>query len=81
MNFKEAKERIAELSPHAYIRPDSLTKRGNTLIARRAFAPKRNKVWIGLAWAGSIKLLFPECQIIRTSVDKKHNARCWIQFD
>lgn len=81
MTYQEAKDRVAALSPHAYIRPDSLTKRGDTLIARRAFAPKKDKTWIGLAWAGSVKLLFPEAKIKKTSVDRKHNARCWIVFD
>lgn len=79
MDYRQAKDRINELSPFAFIRPDSFTRRGDVFIARRAFVPKDRNL-IGLEWASSVKQLFPEARIIRTYVDRKYHARCWIQF-
>ena len=79
MTYQDAKARIKTLSPFAFIRPDSFTRRGDTMIARRRFAPKYKGI-IGIQWAASISLLFPEAKIVRTHVDTKHNARCWIRF-
>ena len=80
MTYQQAKARVESLSPFAFIRPDSLTKRGDTLIARRVFAPRHREL-IGLSWAASVRQLFPEAQIVRTDVDRTYNARCWLRFE
>ena len=80
MTFQEAKDRIASLDPLDFNRPDSLTRRGDTMIARRAFSWDQPRHAIIFHWRANIKELFPEATIIKADVDGKNNARCWIQF-
>ena len=34
-----------------------------------------------ILWASNIKELFPEARIIRNSVDRKNNARCYFKLE
>ena len=81
MTYQEAKTRIETLSPFAYIRPDGITRRGDSLIARRSFPAWKHKGEIGILWAASIRELFPEARITKTAVDRKNHARCWLKFE
>ena len=76
-DYQIAKARIAELSDFSGHRPDSLTRRNGTLIARRAYPFSYKRAFAAMLWASNIKELFPDARIIRNSVDRKNNARCY----
>ena len=79
-DYQIAKTRIAELSDFSGHRPDSLTRRNGTLIARRAYPFSYKRAFAAMLWASNIKDLFPNAQIIRNSVDSKNNARCYFKL-
>ena len=79
-DYQIAKSRIAELSDFSGHRPDSLTRRNGTLIARRAYPFTYSPSFAAIIWASNIKELFPGAQIIRNSVDSKNNARCYFKL-
>ena len=76
-DYQIAKARIAELSDFSGHRPDSLTRRNETLIARRSYPFTYHPTFASIIWASNIKELFPEARILRNSVDRKNNARCY----
>ena len=80
-DYQIAKARIAELSDFSGLHPDSLTRRGNVLIARRGYPFTYNPAFASIIWASNIKELFPEARIIRNSVDSKNNARCYFRLE
>ena len=79
-DYQKAQARISELSLYAMHRPDSLTRRNGALIARRRFPFTQTKEIIGILWTANIKELFPEARIIKSTVDKKHNARVYFSL-
>ena len=79
--YQQAQARINALSPFSGHRPDSLTRRGDTLIARRGYPFTYKPAFAAILWAANIKELFPEAQIIRNSVDRKNNARCYFRLE
>ena len=79
-DYQIAKARIDELSPFSGHRPDALTRRDSTLIARRGYPFTYQPTFASIIWASNIKELFPEAQIIRNSVDRKNNARCYFKL-
>ena len=79
--YQVAKARIAELSDFSGHRPDSLTRRNGTLIARRAYPFTYPRAFATIVWAANIKELFPEARILRNSVDSKNNARCYFKLE
>lgn len=79
-DYQKAQARINSLSPHAMHRPDSLTRRNGTLIARRRFPFTHQKAFISILWTVNIKELFPEARIQKTTVDPKNNARVYFSF-
>ena len=80
-DYQIAKARIAELSYFSGLRPDSLTRRNGTLIARRGYPFTYSPGFAAIIWASNIKELFPEARIIRNSVDRKNNARCYFKLN
>ena len=75
--YQQAKARIHQEPPISYNRPDSLTRRGNLLIARFHY----NHSWQAEQaiddWQGVILYLFPKANIIKTTADRKNNIRCY----
>ena len=80
-DYQKAKARIAELSDFSGHRPDSLTRRNGALIARRGYPFTYSPAFAAMLWASNIKELFPKAQIIRNSVDRKNNARCYFKLE
>ena len=79
-DYQVAKARIDQLSDFSGYRPDSLTRRGDTLIARRSYPFSYSRAFASQVWATNISELFPEARILRNSVDRKNNARCYFSI-
>ena len=70
--YPQAVSRLNQL--HPFSRPDSLTRRGGVLIARRSYAiPSRKYAIDDLTEV--IQRVFPEAVIINATLDRKGNAR------
>ena len=79
-DYQIAKARINHEPPISYNRPDSLTRRGNVLIARFAY----NHWWTAdnaiADWQGIILCLFPNATIIKTTADRWNHIRCYFSL-
>ena len=79
--YEVAKERINQLPNISYDRPDSLTRRNGTLIARFRYGFHWKREAAQADWQAVITRLFPSARIIKTTVDRKRNARCYFSLD
>ena len=78
--YEVAKERINQLPNICYDRPDSLTSRNGTLIARFRYGFHWKPKAAQADWQAVITRLFPSARIIKTTVDRKRNARCYFSL-
>lgn len=78
--YQVAKARIDQERPISYNRPDSLTRRGDVLIARFHYnhSWKPNKAIAD--WREVILYLFPNAHIVKTTADRKNNVRCYFKL-
>ena len=78
--YQQAKVRINHEPPISYNRPDSLTRRGDVLIARFAY----NHWWTAdnaiADWQSVILYLFPNANIITTTADRQNHIRCYFSL-
>ena len=78
--YQKAKARFDSDQTHPGDKPDSLTRRGNTLIAAK-FYGSYDKRFLKDWWEKTIKDLFPSATIHRTTVDKRwHTVRCYFSL-
>ena len=75
--YQQAQARINALPPISYSRPDSLTRRGDVLIARFAYSHRWTADKAIADWQGVILHLFPGAKVIKTTADRRNHIRCY----
>ena len=75
--YQRAQARINALPPISYSRPDSLTRRGDVLIARFAYGSRWTTAKAIADWREVILSLFPNATVIKTTADRQNNIRCY----
>ena len=75
--YQQAQARINALPLISYNRPDSLTRRGDVLIARFAYNPRWTPEQAIADWREVIRSLFPSATVIKTTADRRNNIRCY----
>jgi len=87
--FRTAKSQFEKLHPAS--RPDSLTRRGDILIARRSYTPWRLdperpsehlrwKQWAIEDWQETVQRVLPEANILDISIDQHRNVRAYFHL-
>ena len=78
--YQQAKARLAQVpSNNRFAHPDSLTRRNGTLIASR-WCGQYDRKWIQACWESAIRELFPDAEILKTTVDRFGTARCYFSL-
>ena len=78
--YQQAKARFNHSYTRSAARPDSLTRRGDTLIAAK-FYGRYDKEMIRKWWADSIKELFPNATIHKMTVCPRwYTVRCYFSI-
>ena len=75
--YQQAQSRINALPPISYNRPDSLTRRGDVLIARFRYGFRWTAERAIADWREVIRSLFPGATVIKTTADRQNNIRCY----
>ena len=75
--YQQAQARINALPPISYSRPDSLTRRGDVLIARFVYNPRWTAEQATADWREVILSLFPNATVIKTTADRRNHIRCY----
>ena len=76
MTYQQAKARF-QSSTRPADKPDSLTRRGNILIAAKYYG-NQDKRMIAKWWEDTIRKLFPAARIHKTTVCQRwYTARCY----
>ena len=78
--YEHAMELINQLPPTTYNRPDSLSRRGDTLIARFAYNVKWTKKQAIADWRETMQRLFPTATIEKVTADRKNHVRAYLHF-
>ena len=78
--YQTAKSRFNETTTRSAARPDSLTRRNGTLIAAK-FYGRYDKRMIAQWWSDSIRELFPDATIHKTTVCPRwYTVRCYFSL-
>ena len=75
--YQQAQARINALPAISYNRPDSLTRRGDILIARFAYNHRWTAEQAIEDWEAVIQYLFPNAHVIKPTADKRNHIRCY----
>ena len=79
--YRIAKQKIDNLPVTAiYDRPDSLTRRGDQLIARFRYGVHWTPEAARQDWLDTVKRVFPDAKIGKVTIDRKRNARAYFSF-
>lgn len=78
--YQQAQARIDQEPPISYNRPDSLTRRGDMLIARFAYNSRWTPEQAITDWREVILSLFPNATVIKTTADRRNHIRCYFRF-
>ena len=78
--YQTAKSRINRESPISYNRPDSLTRRGDVLIARFRYGSRWTPEQAIADWRDVIISLFPTAAVIKTTADRQNQIRCYFSL-
>ena len=77
--YQQAKARFNEPTTNPSDRPDSFVRRGDTLIVGK-FYGQYDKDMIKKLWTDSIKRLFPNATIHKTTVGRWYTVRCYFSI-
>ena len=77
--YQTAKARFNEPTTKSIDRPDSFVRRGDTLIAGK-FYGQYDKRMIQQWWTDSIRELFPNASIHKTTVSRWYTVRCYFSI-
>ena len=77
--YQQAKARFNHPHTRSAARPDSLTRRGSILIAAK-FYGQYDKKMITKWWTDSIRELFPDAIIQKTTVGRWYTVRCYFSI-
>ena len=78
--YQQAKARFESDQTHPSDKPDSLTRRGETLIAAKYYG-NQDKQMIKELWESTIKALFPSAKIHKTTVHPLwYTVRCYFSI-
>ena len=78
--YQTAKSRINQEAPISYNRPDSLTRRGDVLIARFGYGMNWKADDAIADWQEVIRAMFPTATVVKTTADRRNQIRCYFSL-